>query len=408
MAAKSLSLSRVLQPSLLILLTCLSLPIDGQTNQWAWIGGSSQIGSNGGQSGVYGTLGTPSAGNIPGGRIGAANWTDSSGRLWLMGGYGYDANGEFGYLNDLWEFNPSTREWTWMSGSDTVGGHGGQPGVYGTLGTAAVSNTPGSRNFAAAWTDSSGNLWLFGGWDYDVNSIAWRTERSLGVQSFNEPMGMDGRKQHGRPPRWPIRESTYGTLGTPASGNTPGGLFRPVKLVRQQWESLLFGGQGYWTPTAISTSSTACGSSDPSTTEWAWQGGSKTVDSNGEPCPASTARWARPLPENIPGNRSDATSWISDGLWLFGGNGYDANGNGGNLNDLWQFDPATGEWAWMSGSSTVGSNGAQPGVYGTLGVLTAGNTPGGRSSGYRLDRFRRQSLASLVVLARMPTEMAAT
>jgi len=376
MAAKSLSLSRVLQPSLLILLTCLSLPIDGQTNQWAWIGGSSQIGSNGGQSGVYGTLGTPSAGNIPGGRIGAANWTDSSGRLWLMGGYGYDANGEFGYLNDLWEFNPSTREWTWMSGSDTVGGHGGQPGVYGTLGTAAVSNTPGSRNFAAAWTDSNGNLWLFGGWDYDVNSIAGELNDLWEFNpSTNQWAWMGGSSTVGPHDG---QSGVYGTLGTPASGNTPGGLFAPSSWCDSNGNLWLFGGQGYDSNGNFNELN-GLWEFDPSTTEWAWQGGSKTVDSNGD-VPGVYGTLGATAAGNIPGNRSDATSWISDGLWLFGGNGYDANGNGGNLNDLWQFDPATGEWAWMSGSSTVGSNGAQPGVYGTLGVLTAGNTPGGRSS----------------------------
>src|ERR1700722_17477829 len=164
MVAQSHSSSGVLHPALLMLLACLSLSVGAQTSQWTWISGSSAVGSNGGQSGVYGALLTPAAGNIPGARIGAANWTDSSGHFWLLGGYGYDANGDLGYLNDLWEFNPPTNEWAWMSGSDTVGGHGGQPGVYGTLRTPAPGNTPGSRNSAASWTDSVGNLWLFGGW----------------------------------------------------------------------------------------------------------------------------------------------------------------------------------------------------------------------------------------------------
>jgi hypothetical protein len=88
---------------------------------------SSALGSNGGQAGVYGTLGTPAAGNAPGGRYAAANWTDSSGHLWLFGGWGYDGNGNSGYLNDLWEFSPATSEWVWISGSSTVGGHDGQP-----------------------------------------------------------------------------------------------------------------------------------------------------------------------------------------------------------------------------------------------------------------------------------------
>ena len=55
---------------------------------------------------------------------------------------------------------PSTaNEWTWMSGSNTPN----QPGVYGTQGVASEANTPGGRTGAASWTDSSGNLWLFGG-----------------------------------------------------------------------------------------------------------------------------------------------------------------------------------------------------------------------------------------------------
>jgi hypothetical protein len=51
-------------------------------------------------------------------------------------------------------------EWTWMGGSSTVGSNGGQPGVYGTLGTPAPGNIPGGREYAMGWTDSSGNFWV--------------------------------------------------------------------------------------------------------------------------------------------------------------------------------------------------------------------------------------------------------
>jgi hypothetical protein len=45
--------------------------------------------------------------------------------------------------------------------------------------------------------------------------------------------------------------------------------------------------------------------------------------------------------ENTPGGRFGATSWIdgSGNLWLFGGDGYDATGAQGNLNDLWEYKP---------------------------------------------------------------------
>jgi hypothetical protein len=162
----------------LLVFISLSLSAAGQAsapNQWTWMGGSSSAIYGDVEPGIYGTLGTPSADNIPGGRDGAASWTDSSGNLWLFGGFGYDANGTFGYLNDLWEFNPSTNEWTWISGSSAVppsdGGLSGQPGVYGTLGTPAPGNVPGGRYAAASWTDGSGNLWLFGGTGSDLGCV---------------------------------------------------------------------------------------------------------------------------------------------------------------------------------------------------------------------------------------------
>jgi N-acetylneuraminic acid mutarotase len=90
------------------------------------------------------------------------SWLDSRGRLWLFGGYGYDPAGNQGHLNDLWQYNPTSREWTWVSGANFIN----QPGLYGTKGTASRSNVPGARQKAAAWINSSGKLWLFGGYGY--------------------------------------------------------------------------------------------------------------------------------------------------------------------------------------------------------------------------------------------------
>ena len=71
-----------------------------------------------GQPGVYGTLGTPAAVNIPGGRDGASSWTDASGNLWLLGGSGFDENSSKSVLNDLWRFDPISGQWTWIGGSN--------------------------------------------------------------------------------------------------------------------------------------------------------------------------------------------------------------------------------------------------------------------------------------------------
>jgi hypothetical protein len=74
-----------------------------------------------------------------------------------------------GWLNDLWEFKPSLNQWAWVGGSISApSGTYGVPGEYGTLGSAATGNTPGGREDSAAWTDTSGNFWLFGGGSFDA------------------------------------------------------------------------------------------------------------------------------------------------------------------------------------------------------------------------------------------------
>jgi N-acetylneuraminic acid mutarotase len=45
---------------------------------------------------------------VAGARNAVSSWTDSSGNLWLFGGFGYDSAGNLNYLNDLWQYDPST------------------------------------------------------------------------------------------------------------------------------------------------------------------------------------------------------------------------------------------------------------------------------------------------------------
>jgi hypothetical protein len=77
---------------------------------WTWVSGSSRSGAHG----VYGTQGVASTSNIPGARGSAVSWIDRGSNLWLFGG-GLPGPS----LNDLWEFSPSTKNWTWVSGSNT-------------------------------------------------------------------------------------------------------------------------------------------------------------------------------------------------------------------------------------------------------------------------------------------------
>lgn len=132
---------------------------DPATSEWTWISGSDWIN----ERGYYGTLGSPGPLNVPGSRSFPVSWTDQSGNLWLFGGYGFDADGSLGELNDLWRFDPATSEWTWMAGSDLAG----EPGNYGIKNVPDPSNVPGGRELGMTWIDAAGRFWLWGGYGYD-------------------------------------------------------------------------------------------------------------------------------------------------------------------------------------------------------------------------------------------------
>jgi hypothetical protein len=192
--------------------------------QWTWMGGSNLVY----QAGVYGTQGTAATTNIPGAREQAFSWIDSSGTLWLFGGNGSDSQGTYGFLNDLWRY--SAGQWTWMSGSNIAG----DAAVYGTQGTAAPANTPGARNSGVSWTDASGNLWLFGGGTY--NSIT-------GLNYLNDVWKYSaGQWTWVGGPSATDHTGTYGTEGTPAAGNIPGGRFHAVSWLDTSGDLWLFGG----------------------------------------------------------------------------------------------------------------------------------------------------------------------
>jgi N-acetylneuraminic acid mutarotase len=285
------------------------------TGEWTWMSGSNLTE----QPGVYGTKGVPAAGNVPGARYSPVSWTDASANLWLFGGVGRDGVGGYGSLNDLWKYTPSTGEWTWMSGSNSLN----QFGVYGTKGVPAAGNVPGARGGAVSWTDSSGNLWLFGnggrdayGQGFEFNDL-WKYTPSTGEWTWMS--GSNSLNQFG----------VYGTKGVPAAGNVPGARTHAASLTDASGNLWLFGGY----------SSYAGGFNDlwrytPSTGEWTWMSGAYWSNQ-----PGVYGTKGVPAAGNVPGARSSAVSWTdsSGNFWLFGGSGLDGVGNSDILNDLWKY-----------------------------------------------------------------------
>jgi N-acetylneuraminic acid mutarotase len=283
------------------------------TNEWTWKGGSNLVN----QSGVYGTLNVAAAGNIPGARR-FSTVQIISGQVWLFGGLGSDMAGTQSNLNDLWEYTLSSGEWTWMGGSNLVNG----AGVYGTKGTAAAANIPGARFSAATWTDTSGNFWLFGGSEVSASTANFFNdlwEFSTVSKEWTWMNGSNAINQSG----------TYGTQGTAAAGNTPGGRGDPMSWTDPSGNFWLFGGFGYdSTPNQVDLND--LWEFSVSTNEWTWKNGPNVGNGNG-----TFGTLGQLAPTNIPASREGGARWAdaSGNLWLFSGSGTFA------FNDLWMYFP---------------------------------------------------------------------
>jgi hypothetical protein len=258
--------------------------------------------------------------------------------------------------------------WEWIAGNATSA----SPGVYGTPGTAAPTNLPGGREGGATWTDAAGNLWLFGGYGLDSTNGQYGYLSDLWEYktSTNEWTWIGGSSTSDT-------ASTYGTLGTAAAGNAPGGRYLSVSWIDGAGNLWLFGGYGMSVGGGDSDEDIGdlndLWKYDPSTKLWTWMGGYQAANMAGVYGTQNIAAGT-----NLPGARDSAISWVdnSGNLWLFGGYGYIAT-TSGELNDLWKYSATSGLWTWVSGSSTVTD---ASGVYGTKGTAAPGNVPGAREN----------------------------
>ena len=290
-------------------------------------------------------------------------------------------------------------DWTWIDGTKTAGTIAGPQ--YGAFPSTAppttpnpFANTPGARYGAAGWTDKGGNLWLFGG-------DGWELAGGLTQDTLNAPMndlwvcvmiggdycewqlagGYDKTVVPANPPAPATtvgaqvivnaqHEGQGGAYISPGSAGTPAARLGAVTWTDNAGNLWLFGGSDggnylndLWefNASALSPDFTA------TVGQWTWQSGANTqfVDQNGTYPPNANP---------YPGARTNAVSWTdgSGNFWLFGGFGKDGAGTLGFLNDLWEY--SGGKWTFVSGSSLAN----QIGIYGTQGVASATNAPGGR------------------------------
>ena len=251
-------------------------------------------------------------------------------------------------------------QWTWMNGSNQPN----QSGVYGVQDSFAPGNTPPAFYEAIEWTDLNGNFWLFSGIDInmDVYSDLWEFKPSINQWAWMKGTGL------------PSQAGIYGVQGVASPANNPGarswGLNTWVDTAGNLW---LFGGLGYDSTGAYGNLNDLW-KYNIATNEWTWMKGPAVRSDTG-----SYTTMGIELPTNNPHSRQEAsTSWTDDNnnLWMFGGSVGNLPILMRTLGDMWKFDIATNNWAWMKGSTAINS----PPSYGTRGVAAANNEPGARQA----------------------------
>jgi hypothetical protein len=321
------------------------------TDEWTWIKGASR----GEDYGYYGIQGIPSPFNNPPSRAwGTPTWVDNNGNLWLYGGSIQS--------DDLWKYNISTNEWTWMKGdSSIIPNFQYVPPVYGTYQVPDVNNTPGSRQEVnTTWTDISGNLWLFGGgagdWDstYEYNDL-WKFDISL-----NQWVWMKGPNYHND------SLGNYGIMGIESPSNLPPARSAYAKWKDPQGNFYFFGG---W----FISDTWNCqwrGFNDVwkyniTTNNWIWLGGDTIWYS-----PGYYSSVCMTNSNNIPRNSNEnrATSYDSSGnVYMFGSIGCLCDNFTAVRNEIWQYNICTNQWTLIKHNNPIN--------WGIKGISNNSNAP---------------------------------
>ena len=373
-------------------------------------------------------LGLNSTANLAGTREGSAYWKDQSGLFWLFGGKGVGQDGSNGYLNDMWKFDSSTSEWTYVRGASTTGASSILSASVSLGGSDSdVDVSPGARMNPVTWSvavdGTNSELYLFGGNGargatvemvilddtfeagdiFTLNGVAFTAGTEFAVAATGSTAARA--LQIASAVNQSSNSSVQGVISAYADGinpsiffmydtqgSTPNGVTTIVETADNVTDNFSF-------PKALAATATFSDGTDTATTTGLyndlWKFSTQTAtwtlvkaDIINASYATSQDSWGRfgtvltasdsyyPSPREMAAgnNWTDLTNPSFPKLYLFGGQGNDSRGVYGYLNDLWYFDTQTNMWVWVAGSNQVSSGG----TYGTKGVPSTANIPGSR------------------------------
>jgi PKD repeat protein len=320
---------------------------DPSINEWVWVNGPGLIN----QPAVYGTQGVPSPANNPGGRGWApSSWVDANNNLWMFAGCDQGSAD----MNNLWMYNITTNEWTWMHGA-SFSGSSGSPGV---MGVPAITNEPSARHeCTCSWIDVTGDLWFFGGFGFSQTDDLWRYNIASNMWTWvkGDPVNTN--------------MVVYGTQGIPDPANTPGARNSYSRWADKSGNLWLFGGILYSAGAFNDVWKYNIASS-----EWTWMKGPNVTGDPGN----YGVQCIEDSLNNPPSHVENRSCWTDScgQMWMFGGVidvvSYDGK------NDLWKYSPVTNDWTWASGGSGINA----AGNYGSIGISSPANVPPARMGSF--------------------------
>lgn len=321
---------------------------DPQTLMWTWMNGSPDGTTQpwSGNIGAYDSLYTPGSLNY-----GMFTWVTPDNHLWLYGGFLLSAQAASAAL---WQYDPAINQWAFMGNFGSSNNNGP---VYGTMGVGDSTTIPGARQESnCAWTDSSGNLWLFGGqgsYGQDALGDMWEYNVSTGIWTW-----MGGSSEANS-------AGKYGIIGQSSDTIYPAARWTNLFWKDNTGDFWVAGGTQY----AVNEMYQDIWKFDPKTLQWTWVKGSDSPDTAmiGSNCTPDTL-------DKEGGRYENRAVWkICDDL-IINYEGYrDCVNQSEEVNDLWAYQVSRNEWIKINTWPSF------PGLYGTQGTGTAGTFPVTRS-----------------------------